>query len=79
MTDITGSITAAILKVVAVIRGIANPVGVLALVIIGIMWMASDNDSTIQKCKSWLVRIIIGMVIINLAQVIMDFIQKIGA
>lgn len=78
MGEVSTQIGNAIGQVTQIIRDIANPIGVLALVLIGITFMASTNDSTREKMKSWFIRLVIGMLIINLAETIMAFISKIG-
>lgn len=78
MGEVSTQIGNAIGQVTQIIRDIANPIGVLALVLIGITFMASTNDSTREKMKSWFIRLVIGMLIINLAETIMGFISTIG-
>lgn len=78
MGNVSSQIATAIGQVTSIIRDIANPIGILALVIIGVTVMASTNDSTKERMKSWFIRIVIGMLIINLAESIMNFIQTIG-
>lgn len=78
MDQVSEQIGNAIGQVTQIIRDIANPIGILALVVIGITFMASTNDGTREKMKSWFIRIVIGMLIINLAETIMGFISTIG-
>ena len=78
MGEVSTQIGNAIGQVTQIIRDIANPIGVLALVVIGITFMASTNDSTREKMKYCFIRLVICMLIINLAETIMGFISKIG-
>lgn len=65
--------------ITGIITSIANPLGILAIVIMGIMLVMASDPSSIKKIKSWLIALIIGLIAINLAEPIVNAIQQIGA
>jgi len=73
-TQVVGAIN----QVIATIRNIANPIAVLSLVCMGI-YMASGggNSQTVQKVKAWAISLAIGLVLINLAEPIVNWLQTI--
>lgn len=78
LTGIAADVSGAITSVIATIRGIAVPIASLALVIIGVSMVISDDASTKQKCKNWLISIAIGMAVIVLAEPIAKWMQGIA-
>lgn len=76
--DIVGDVTGAINQVIATIRSIVLPITSLALIIIGVMMIMSDDAATKQKCKNWLISIAIGMALIVLAEPIATWLQGIA-
>ena len=81
--DVTQQIEGGIWTLINVIKNIANPLAVLAVVIIGIylVWAGSQgsNSKSVTAARAWLICIIIGLVLINLAKPIVDWLQTIGA
>lgn len=59
---------------------VANPIGVISLILMGLylLWGQGDPQST-KKAKTWALCILVALVIINLAQPIIDWAQTIGA
>lgn len=78
LTGIASDVAGAINTVIRTIRGIAVPIASLALVIIGVSMVMSDDASTKQKCKNWIISIAIGMAIIVLAEPIATWMQGIA-
>lgn len=70
-------ITAAINQVIDIVRKIANPIAALALVIMGIYLIIGNDDQTIRKVKRWFISIAIGLILINMAQPIANWLSNI--
>lgn len=77
-SDIVGSVTDGINGVINIIKGIANPLGMLAVVIMGIYMIFASDPQNIKKVKSWFIAVAMGLIMINLAQPIINGIQAIG-
>ena len=67
----------AILQVIATIRAIANPIAILAVVIVGIYLIVGHDDQTIRVVKRWAISIAVGLILINLAEPIVNWLQTI--
>ncbi|MCR5096989.1 MAG: TrbC/VirB2 family protein [Erysipelotrichaceae bacterium] len=67
----------AILQVIATIRSIANPIAILAVVIMGIYLIVGHDDQTIRVVKRWAISIAVGLILINLAEPIVNWLQTI--
>ncbi len=67
----------AILQVIATIRAIANPIAILAVVIMGIYLIVGHDDQTIRVVKRWAISIAVGLILINLAEPIVNWLQTI--
>lgn len=72
-------INSALWEIIDLIKSIVNPIGILALVIVGIYCIMNHDSNTISKVKGWLLYIILGMLLINLAPQIISWLQTIGA
>ena len=70
-------ITAAINQVIDIVRKIANPIAALALVIMGIYLIIGNDDQTIRQVKRWSISIAIGLILINMAQPIANWLSNI--
>ena len=66
-----------ILQVIATIRAIANPIAILAVVIMGIYLIVGHDDQTIRVVKRWAISIAVGLILINLAEPIVNWLQTI--
>ena len=55
---------------------LANPIGIIACVICGIMWIASSDQQMVSKAKAWLFRIAIGLIIVNFASTLVNAIDN---
>lgn len=51
-------------EIVTLIRNVMTPVSVVALVICGAMWVFSSDQQSVTAAKKWMLRIILGLVII---------------
>lgn len=78
MDAFTSGVSGAIMSLITSIRSIVIPIATLALVIIGVSMVISDDASTKQKCKTWLISIAIGMAIIVLAEPIANWLYSIA-
>lgn len=68
-----GTIVTGLLKS---LRSIVNIIGGLAIAICGILLVFSSNPQTVEKAKSWLVRIVIGIILVNIADKVADGINN---
>lgn len=78
MDNVVIDVSGAINTVISTIRQIVVPIATLALVIIGVSMVISDDASTKQKCKNWIISIAIGMALIVLAEPIAKWLQGIA-
>lgn len=76
--DVGDDIAGGIKNITNVILRIVNPIAVLAVVIIGIYCIMAENEQAKSKAKSWLIWIVIGLILINLAQPLVDTLSGIG-
>ena len=67
----------AILQVISTIRSIANPIAILAVIIMGIYLIVGHDDQTLRTVKKWAISIVIGLILINLAEPIVNWLQTI--
>lgn len=58
------------------VAGLAIPLGGLAAVICGLIWIFSSDQQSVTKAKSWLIRIVVGLLIVGLAGGVVDSIAK---
>ena len=77
--DVGDDISKGIKDITKIIIKIADPIAILAVVIIGIYCIMGENETTKSKAKSWLIWIVIGLILINVAPVLIDTISGIGA
>ncbi|MBQ6148508.1 MAG: TrbC/VirB2 family protein [Oscillospiraceae bacterium] len=70
-------ISSAILAVVAMVKSIANPIAVLAIVVMGIYLIVGHDDQTLRAVKKWAISIAVGLVLINMAEPIITWLQSI--
>lgn len=52
------------------LKSIANPLGIVAMICCGLLWLVSSDPQTVAKAKQWLFRILIGIAIVNLASTV---------
>ena len=74
-TNIASDIEKGILGLQDTIISIANPIAVFSVVCIGVYMLFGSNPQTIQKCKSWAFSILFGLLLINLAKPIIDWVS----
>lgn len=70
MGDMFSSVVTFIDDLTSSVKALVTPIAVLAMIICGIMWIGSSEPSTSSKAKSWLIRILIGLAIVYLADVV---------
>ena len=73
--DISTKISDGIMGIVKIVRNIANPVAIAGVVICGLYMQFGPNTQTQSKVKSWLIAILIGLMMINLAEPIVSWMQ----
>ena len=56
--------------------GLVNPIAIVAMIACGILWVISSDPQTVQKAKSWLFRIAIGIAVANLAVSVVNLISN---
>lgn len=78
-TDVTSQIGSAITNVSNIIKGVANPIAILALIVMGIYMVMASDPQNIKKVKSWAIALVLGLILINLAGPIVEYISTIGA
>lgn len=67
-----GSVVKLIENLTSSVMQLVTPIAVLSMVICGIMWVGSSDPQTSSKAKSWLIRILIGMAIVYLANTVVS-------
>lgn len=77
--DISSKITAGITSFTAELKKIVNPIGVVSVVICGIYMLTGSDPQTLKKVKSWAFSILIGLVIVNLAEPLVNWASSLGA
>lgn len=71
-------ISAAITQVINTVKNIANPIATLSLIAMGLYLAAfGENQNTIDKVKRWFVTLAVGMILINLAEPIVKWLESI--
>lgn len=70
-------ISSAIKTIIATVRNIANPIAVLSLVLMGVYLLLGSDQQTLSKIKRWAISVVIGIVLINMAEPIVDWLQTI--
>lgn len=70
-------ISNAIKTIVATVRNIANPIAVLSLVLMGVYLLLGSDQQTLGKVKRWAISVAVGLVLINMAEPIVDWLQSI--
>ena len=63
-------------KLATELKNLANPLGIVAMICCGLLWLVSSDPQTVMKAKQWLFRIFIGIVIVNLASTIINAISS---
>ena len=54
----------------------ANPIAILSMVGCGFIWLTSTSTQSAEKAKSWLFRILIGLIVINGAPQFVQWISE---
>ena len=70
------SITNLLTRLATELKGIANPLGIVAMICCGLLWLVSSDPQTVMKAKQWLFRIFIGIVVVNLASTVIEAISS---
>lgn len=79
-TDIGQEISTGINSALSTIRAIVNPIATVAVVACGIYLVSGQGDpQSVKKAKTWGITIFVGILIINLADKIVQWAQGIGA
>lgn len=73
--DISEKISQGVMGIVDIVRNIANPIAIAGVVICGLYMQFGGNTQTQAKVKSWLIAILIGLLMINLAEPIVSWMQ----
>ena len=73
--DISDKISSGVMGIVKIVRNIANPIAIAGVVICGLYMLFGSNTQTQSKVKSWLIAILIGLLMINLAEPIVTWMQ----
>ncbi len=73
--DIWSTLSSSLTSVANSIKTIVNPIGIIAMIICGIMYIVSQNPQTAEKAKVWGLRILIGVVVVNVADKIIEWAQ----
>jgi type IV secretory pathway VirB2 component (pilin) len=76
-TFVDQQISGAIKTVIATVRNIANPIAVLSPVLMGVYLLLGSDQQTLSKVKRWAISVIIGIVLINMAEPIVNWLQTI--
>ena len=67
----------AINQIIDMVKSIANPIAVLSLVIMGVYLLLGSDTQTMSKVKRWAISIAIGLILINMANPIVTWLQNI--
>ena len=54
-----------------------DPIAVLSLVLMGVYLLLGSDQQTLSKVKRWAISVIIGIVLINMAEPIVNWLQTI--
>jgi len=73
--DISTKISEGVMGIVNIVRNIANPIAIAGVVICGLYMLSGSNTQTQAKVKTWLIAILIGLIMINLAEPIVSWMQ----
>ena len=68
-------ISSKIMELFTLIKTIANPIGIVAVALCGLYLLFGSDPTTIRKVKTWGISIFIGLLVINMAQSIVQWIQ----
>ena len=60
------------------IMKIVNPIAIVAVIICAVLYIASQNPQTAERAKTWGLRILIGVVIANVATQIVEWAQTLA-
>ena len=72
-------INSALWEIIDLIKSVVNPIGVHAIIIVGVYCIMNHDSNSIRQVKGWLLCIVLGMLLINLAPQIVTWLQSIGA
>ena len=67
----------AIKTVIATVRSIANPIAILSLVLMGVYLLMGSDQQTLGRVKRWAISVAIGLILINMAEPIVNWLQSI--
>lgn len=73
--DIAAKISTGIFGVIDIVRNIANPIAITGVVICGLLMIFGANSQNIAKVKAWLIAILVGLLMINLAEPIVIWME----
>ena len=70
-------ISNAIKTVIATVRSIAIPIAILSLVLMGVYLLMGSDQQTLGRVKRWAISVAIGLILINMAEPIVNWLQSI--
>lgn len=76
--DVFDSISALITTMGGKFASIANPIAVVALIICGIKMLMASDPQSVRSAKQWIIIILLGLIVINLAGPIVNTIQTLS-
>ena len=76
--DIFDGITSAITTISTGLKSIVNPIATCCIIACGIYWLLGNDPQKIRAAKSWAFNILIGILVINLADKIILWAQTLG-
>lgn len=78
LADVGDDVAGGISDITKTIRKIVNPIAITATVICGIYMLVGSDPASLKKVKTWLISIIAGLLLVNLAQPLIDWAASIA-
>lgn len=77
--DIGDEVASGISDITATVKKVVNPIAITAAVICGIFLILGSDPASLKKVKTWLIAIVGGLLLVNLAQPLVEWASELGA
>lgn len=77
--DVVSQVKGSFTDLASAVKSIANPIAIVAVIVCGIYMLAGSDPTTLRKVKSWLLAIVIGLVMINLAGPLVQWAESLAS
>lgn len=78
ISDIGATVSSGIRSIIATVRSVINPIAILATIGCGLYFILGDDQANVKKAKSWGIGILAGLLLINVAEPLVDWASRLG-